>query len=205
VAEYAETWIRDGGTRPGSADFDRLYAAWLDDFEARHVTRVGFGYILLRRPRRGLPTLRRLERLGGPIAAEAALGAVLADTLAAHDWQHALDDAALARAALTLAGDVTEERHYWPGDEHPTVMTLRQGGGFGRSIPLDTALAALVGACDGELSVAAIIAALAQLLEVDEHDLVAELLPAVRELVVTGFLGAAMPATEDAAAATLAE
>jgi len=84
---------------------------------------------------------------------------------------------------------VTEERHYWPGSQDPTVMTLRQGGGFGRSVPLDTALAALVGACDGELSVRAIAAAIAQLLEVDETALLRELLPAVRELVVTGFLG----------------
>ena len=31
---YAQTWIRDGGTRAG-AESDRLEAAWLDDFEAR--------------------------------------------------------------------------------------------------------------------------------------------------------------------------
>lgn len=205
VAEYAETWIRDGGTRQGTADFDRLYAAWLDDFKARRVTRVGFGYILLRRPRQGPPTLRRLERLGGAISTDASLGVVLADMLAAHDWQRAFDDAALALVALTVAGDVTEERHYWPGDEHPTVMTLRQGGGFGRSVPLDTALAALVGACDGELSIAAIVAALAQLLEVDEQALAAELLPRIRELVVTGFLTVPGHRANPDTAATLAE
>ena len=48
--DYAETWIRDGGTRPDTADFDRLYGAWLDDFEARGVSKVGFGYMLLRAP-----------------------------------------------------------------------------------------------------------------------------------------------------------
>ncbi|MET0975519.1 MAG: PqqD family peptide modification chaperone, partial [Leifsonia sp.] len=62
------------------------------------------------------------------------------------------------------------------------------GGGFGRAITLDTALAALIGACDGELSVGAICAALAQLLEVDETALSADLLPAVRELVLDGVL-----------------
>src|SRR5690606_7809928 len=30
-AEYAETWIRDGGTRPGAA-FDELERRWLEDF-----------------------------------------------------------------------------------------------------------------------------------------------------------------------------
>ncbi|HSP76343.1 MAG TPA: methyltransferase, partial [Cryobacterium sp.] len=44
-ALYAETWIRDGGTRADTADFDRLYGAWLDDFEARGVSQVGFGYL----------------------------------------------------------------------------------------------------------------------------------------------------------------
>ena len=67
-------------------------------------------------------------------------------------------------------------------------MTLHQGSGFGRSVSLDTALAALVGACDGELSVAAIIGALAQLLDADESALVAELVPRVRELIFEGFL-----------------
>jgi hypothetical protein len=67
-------------------------------------------------------------------------------------------------------------------------MLLRQGGGFGRAITLDTGLAAFVGACDGELPVGAIIAAIAHLLEVDEPALTAELLPAVRTLIDDGML-----------------
>ncbi|MEF3405594.1 DUF7059 domain-containing protein [Agromyces sp. CCNWLW203] len=194
VTEYAETWIRDGGTRPGAADFDRLYDVWLDDFAARGVERVGFGYVLLRRADAAASAapearLARLERLHGPLGAnEAGLGAHLAECLAGRDRQAALDDRALAVTRFTTAGDVTEERHYWPGDDDPTAMLLRQGGGFGRTISLDTGLAALVGASDGELSVGAIVAALAQLLEVDESALAAELLPAVRTLVDDGML-----------------
>jgi hypothetical protein len=181
-ALYAQTWIRDGGIRAG-AEADRLEDAWLDDFEARGVTAVGFGYVLLRR---GSGSLRRRERLDGPVSR--GLGASLASTLTAFDWQAELDDDALARAMLVVAPDVTEERHYWPGDEHPAVMNLRQGGGFARSYPLGTALAAVVGACDGELSVGAICSAVSQLLEVDEAELVAEVLPALRELVTVGML-----------------
>jgi hypothetical protein len=99
-----------------------------------------------------------------------------------------LDDAALAALALQTAGDVTEERHYWPGNDDPTVMSLRQGGGFARTVDLDTALAAVVGACDGELSVAAIGAALGELLEVDEAALLAEVLPQLRGLIADGLL-----------------
>ncbi|MDQ1583902.1 MAG: hypothetical protein QOF36_1956 [Microbacteriaceae bacterium] len=202
--QYSETWIRDGGTRPGR-DFDRLHRAWLDDFEARGVPRVGFGYVTLRRPPstrfdleqperleqpdqvRQPALLRRFERLHGSLG-NGSLGEHITATLHAHDWHASRDDGELADAKLIVAGDVTEERHYWPGDEDPTVMTLRQGGGFGRSFPLDTALAAVIGACDGELSIAAITAAIAQLLDVDEAALRAEVLPRIRELVEVGVL-----------------
>lgn len=185
AALYAETWIRDGGTRAGE-EFDRLSDAWLSDFAERGVLSVGFGYVTLRRPASGVRTLRRLERLGSAVAG--GLGDHIAETLAAHDWQVALDDEAFSRARLTVAGDVTEERHYWPGDADPAALTLRQGGAFSRVYPMGTVLAAAVGACDGELSIAAICAALAQLLELNEQDVRDEVLPSVRELVETGFL-----------------
>jgi hypothetical protein len=185
---YSETWIRDGGTRPGTPAFERLLDAWLDDFDDRDVRSVGFGYLLLRRAP-GTPTLRRFERLHGSLGSnEAGLGVHLAEALAAHDLQSALDDDELARLRPVVAGDVTEERHLWPGADAPTAILLRQGGGFGRAVSADTGLAALVGACDGELSVAAIVGALAHLLEVDEDALRRELLPAVRGLLVDGFL-----------------
>ncbi|MEY9851332.1 methylase of polypeptide subunit release factors [Leifsonia sp. EB41] len=187
AAQYAETWIRDGGTRPG-ATFDTLLGAWLDDFEARGVGEVGFGYVLLRRAE-GVPTLRRFERLHGALGAnQAGLGIHLGECLEAHDAQSALDDDAFGALRLTVAGDVAEERHLWPGADSPTAILLRQGGGFGRVVGADTGLAALVGACDGELSVAAIVGAIAQLLEVDEDALRADLLPTVRALVTDGIL-----------------
>lgn len=190
VESYAETWIRDGGTKPGSAEFDGLYEAWLDDFEARSVVKVGFGYLTLRRRRAaGTGALRRFERLDGPLGGQGArLGEHLAATLRAQDWLLDHDDPEFAVSVLTVAGDVTEERHYWPGEEHPTVMDLRQGGGFGRTVSLDTALAAVVGACDGELSLGAICSAVAGLLDVAETDLLRDVLPKIRELVLTGFL-----------------
>lgn len=189
VTEYAETWIRDGGTRPGER-FDALYDAWLDDFADRGVRQVGFGYVLLRRPEASdAPRLARLERLHGPLGGDGStLGSHLSECLVAHDAQALLDDVELARTRLVVAPDVTEERHHWPGDENPTAMLLRQGGGFGRAITLDTGLAALVGACDGDLEIGQIIAAIAHLLEVDAAALTAELLPAVRTLVDDGML-----------------
>jgi methylase of polypeptide subunit release factors len=181
VARYAETWIRDGGTLPGP-EFDRLMSAWLDDFAERGVTGVGFGYLTLRRPE-GAPTLRRFERVDGPVAG--ALGEHIAAALAVHDRLGGTD---LLTARLTVAPDVTEERHYWPGEEHPTVIQLRQGTGFARTVPTGTALAAVVGACDGELELGVICDAVADLLGADAEALRAEVVSHVRELVFIGML-----------------
>lgn len=192
-AQYAETWIRDGGTPVGSPAFEALADEWLDDFAARGVTGVGFGYVVLRRPvdpeaPRFVRTERLLDALG---ATPTGIGDHLMAGFAAHDAIAPLDDAALASLRLRVAPDVTEERHQWPGADGPTVMRLRQGGGFARTIDADAALAGLVGASDGDLTVGQLVGALAQLLEVDEAALAADLLPRVRELVVTGFLSLA--------------
>ena len=193
-AAYAETWIRDGGTKPGTDAFDDLVDAWLDDFQDRRVTGVGFGYVVVRKPQpepvgSGTAHLRRFERVPEALGSNpAGLGATVARALDAATWLAAHDDVALASAHLVVAGDVTEERHYWPGNDDPTVMTLVQGGGLGRRVDADTALAAFVGACDGDLSVAAIVGALAQITGVDEQALAADLLPAARDLVLDGLL-----------------
>lgn len=184
---YAELWVRDGGTAPGSAGFAALIDAWLDDFAARGVGSIGFGYVLLRRPPSGPVTLARYERMPQTLATE-RLGTHLAEALAAHDALMTLDDAGLSASALVVAPDVTEARHQLPGAEAPTVIELRQGGGFGRSLSVDPALAALVGACDGDLPAGVLVDAIAELLEVDAGALRADLLPRVRELVFTGFL-----------------
>lgn len=188
-AEYAELWIRDGGTTPEREPgaWAQAYSAWLDDFASRDVEGIGFGFITLRRPLDGArPTLRRLEEHSG--ALEQPLGTFLADSLAAHDWLEARGDASLADARLVVAGDVSEERFYTPGASDPSVVVVRQGGGTGRAIHASTSLAALVGACDGELTVGQIVGAIASIFEVPATELSAELLPAVRGLVRDGLL-----------------
>jgi methylase of polypeptide subunit release factors len=192
-AEYAETWIRDAGQHL-SKDADDLYAAWLADFASRGVEAVGFGLVTLRRPQEaasGRPRLRRLEeRRSGP---GLPTGDEIVAALAAHDWLAVRDDRALLTAVLEVAPDVTEERHHLPGADDPSVILLRQGGGAGRVVQASTALAGLVGACSGELSVAQLTGALAVLLEVPEPELTAELLPAVRALIADGLLQAPPP------------
>ncbi|MBO0980287.1 methyltransferase [Microbacterium sp. SD291] len=188
---YAELWIRDGGTTPRDAAFTPLLTAWLDDFAARGVTAVGFGYVLVRRaphPKGEVSEpLRRIERLAQPVS---NVGGALRYGLAAHDLL-----AEGMPATLVTAPDVTEARHLLPGNDDPNVIELRQGGGFGRTVSVDPALAGFVGACDGELTVMQIVAALADILEVPLADLWADLEPRIRQLMLDGLL---VPA-EDAA------
>lgn len=193
-AEYAEIWLRDGGTTldRDPAGWRTAYAAWLDDFAARDVEAVGFGLVLLRRPTDAGASMRRLEER--TTALVHPVGVHLATCLAAHDWLRVTDGDALGASRLVVAPDVTEERHLQPGAADPSVVLLRQGGGFGRVVRAGTALAGLVGACDGQLSVGRIIAALADLLDVPGDDLAAELLPQVRDLVRDGLLTPEAPA-----------
>lgn len=179
---YAELWIRDGGVVPRDQAFDRMLSAWLDDFSTRDVTAIGFGYILLRRPfvSSASDRLSRFEHLPQPLHDP---GAALAAGLAAHELL-----AAGIPDTLIAAPDVTEARHFLPGSDDPSVIELRQGGGFGRTVSVDPALAAFVGACDGELTAAQIVQALADLFEVPLGELWADLEPRIRQLLLDGFL-----------------
>ncbi len=193
--EYAETWLRDGGITPDRdrQAWDRGYAAWLEDFQIRGVRGVGFGYLTLHRPagpgdRPAGPAGQwlRAEEVTGPLPGP--LGPAVAATLTAKDALAGLDDAALAALPLTVAPDVTEERHYRPGSAHPEVIVLHQGGGFGRSVRADTALAAVVGASDGELTPAQAAAGVAVLTDTAPEAVLESVIADIRGLVLDGFL-----------------
>lgn len=186
VAEYAETWIRDGGHRPGTEEFEELYAAWLDDFAGRDVERVGFGVVTLQRPRAGRDPWRDLVDVRHPVAAP--MGPHVLAGLRARTWLAEHDDEELLDVAWQVADDVTEERIGRPGAPDPQVIQLRQGGGLRRTVRLGTLGAGLVGACDGDLTARQLCAGLAVLTEADTAAVVAEVLPVLRDLVKDGLL-----------------
>lgn len=186
VAEYAETWVRDGGHRPGTPEFESLYAAWLDDFAARGVQRIGFGIITLQKPSPQRQPFRVLEEVPGPVAQPAGPG-ILAG-LRARTWLAEHTDAEILATSWSVADDVTEERIGRPGEPDPMVIQLRQGGGLRRTVRLDSATAGLVGASDGDLTAGQIIGGIAVLTDTSAGELTRTVLPTLRDLIAHGLL-----------------
>ena len=186
VAQYAETWARDGGHRPGTPEFDALYAAWLDDFAERGIEQVGFGIVTLQRPRAGREPWRDLVDVRTPV--DGPMGPHVLAGLEARTWLAEHDDDALLDTPWQVADDVTEERVGRPGAVDPQVIQIRQGGGLRRVVRLDTLSAGVVGACDGELTARQLCAGIAVLTEQSPAEVQADVLPTLRELVTDGLL-----------------
>jgi methylase of polypeptide subunit release factors len=183
--QYAETWLRDASQQRDPEAFEAASLDYARDFASRGVAAVGFGMIWLRRPE-GEATLRRFEEIGHPVQQPVAPAVTAA--VEAYDALERMDDERLRAAHLTVAGDVTEERHQRPGAEHPGVILLRQGAGLRRTELLSTEAAGFVSACDGELSAGQILDALGALLEWEDAGPASDLLLHIRRLVAHGFL-----------------
>jgi methylase of polypeptide subunit release factors len=186
VTQYAELWLRDAGDHQGDpAEYQARYDAWLDEFEARKVNAVGFGWITLRRTGAVVPSVT-VEEWPHPV--EQPLG----DTVRAHfdrlDYLRAHDDAALLGGHFKLAAEVVQEQVGLPGAEDPEHVVLRQHRGMRRATKVDTVGAGFAGVCDGSLSAGRILDAIAQLVGEDPV-LLRDRTPAqIRLLVEQGFL-----------------
>ncbi|WP_432135187.1 MULTISPECIES: DUF7059 domain-containing protein [unclassified Streptomyces] len=185
ITQYAELWLRDAGDHlRDRAEYQARYDAWLDEFEARKVKAVGFGWITLRRTS-AEPVITVEE---WPHSVEQPLG----DTVRAHferlDYLRAHDDAALLEGHFRLAGEVVQEQVGLPGAEDPEHVVLRQHRGMRRATRVDTVGAGFAGVCDGTLSAGRILDAIAQLMDEDPV-LLRDRTPAqIRLLVEQGFL-----------------
>ncbi len=185
-AQYAETWARDGGLRPGTPAFDRLYAAWLSDFAERGVERVGFGILTLQRPTQDRLPWRELEEVTTPTVGP--MGPTVLAGLRARTWLALHTDTEVLSVPWSVAGDVTEERIGRPGAPDPAVIRLRQGSGLCRVVPLDSLTAGVVGACDGDLTAAQLVQAVAALTGTEPDVATAQVVPRLRELIAAGLL-----------------
>lgn len=186
VADYALTWARDAGHPVGSPDFERWYAAWLDDFAARGIERIGFGIITVQRPGEDRATFTDLEDVVTPVASP--MGPTILRGLRSRAWLAMHDDDQVLAVPWSVAADVTEERMGRPGAPDPMVIHLRQGGGLRRVVQLDSLSAGLVGTLDGELTAAQIGQALAVLTDTNVADVFRVVAPVLRSLVADGLL-----------------
>ncbi|MER6629917.1 class I SAM-dependent methyltransferase [Streptomyces sp. NPDC000987] len=186
VTQYAELWLRDAGDhRADPEEYQARYDAWLDEFEARKVKAVGFGWITLRRTEAAVPSVTVEE---WPHSIEQPLG----DTVRAHfdrlDYLREHDDAALLEGHFRLVTEVVQEQVGLPGAEDPEHVVLRQNRGMRRATKVDTVGAGFAGVCDGSLSAGRILDAIAQLLGEDPV-LLRDRTPAqIRLLVEQGFI-----------------
>ena len=182
-ARYVDMWIRDsGGQLMARADYERAFTSWLADFRSAGTGAIGMGFV----------ALRRLDE------AEAASGGKRAYDLSLDGHAPRGRDVSWALASLRApelwdtvlkrASDVREERYYVPGSADPELLILHQGGGLGRSVPVSSAVSAVVGASDGELTVGQIAAAVAMLTSVEVEDVRAEVEAPLHDLIRWGFL-----------------
>lgn len=187
-SQYAETWARDGGARPGQAGFDALLDTWLDDFASRRIVSIGLGAIHVRRPAAATgASVIHVEQATGALVAE-SLGSSISDAFTAGTVAARMSDTEVLDTRWLVAAHVSEERIHDPGEESPRAITLVTDRPIARRVTADTLLAASVGVCDGELSLLQIADALATLLEVDADAAAEALVAGARELAWLGML-----------------
>jgi methylase of polypeptide subunit release factors len=177
-AAYVELWLKDAGLH-GARDYLDRYDAWLAWFDEQDVEAIGFGWVNVRRRGSG-PGVHRF--LDWPHAVEQPVAPAIAA------WGAAVAAEVGPASLLVRREDVQQETVGVPGAEDPATVILRQQRGLMRARRADTVEAALVGACDGDLTLGQILDALAQLLDGDPGELRTTYLPVVRELVEEGFL-----------------
>lgn len=185
-AQYAETWARDGGHHPGTPEFNRMYAAWLDDFADRDVEAIGFGVITLHRPSTAREPFVDLVDARGPV--QQPMGPSIAAGLAAREWLAGASDATLLDERWMAGEDTHLERHIRIGEDDPRAILLHQGGGLRRTLRLTTVTAAFASVCDGDLTARQAAAAISGLLELPQQEVEQELAAFLRDAVKDGLL-----------------
>ncbi|WP_028653087.1 DUF7059 domain-containing protein [Nocardioides halotolerans] len=180
-AAYVELWLKDSGHHPATGgdpgEYRRRYDTWLSWLDEQGVEAIGFGWVNVRNGGSG-----RHDLWDWPYDVEQPIAPAIAE------WATAVSSEITSQSRLSRREDVRQETVGPAGAEDPETIVLRQQRGFRRARRADTVVAALVGACDGELAVGQILDAVAQLLEHDPAETRTTYLPVVRELVGEGFL-----------------
>ena len=182
-SEYVELWLADAGLA-GSPGYVDRYREWLDYLDQLGIEAVGMGWIVLRRSDRAEPEITIED---WPYPVEQPIGATFEHGFQAVDLARSADSELLAHT-WRLGPDVIEETRGAPGAADPASIVFRQQNGFRRALQADTALAAILGACDGDLDLNTIIATVAGILGLGVDALSDAALPRIRRCIRDGFL-----------------
>jgi methylase of polypeptide subunit release factors len=213
-AEYAELWLRDS-CEAGTPEYRARYEAWLDYFEERKVTGIGFGWITLHRSGGStvriedlrhqvdqpvgayvedvMTGLRTAERLAGDGPAGLARGGAAAHPAGGAGLAEARGGDGgpagvnLDRLVLRTAGGVVQEQIGAPGAPDPERIVLRRPDRLRRAAGVGTVEAALAGVCDGTLPLGPLLEAISELMGLPLDDVRAHAAAVLPELIADGF------------------
>lgn len=186
IFSYIEMWLADSGVAAsGGAEYRAAYDRWCSYFDELGVTAVGMGWLTLTRAGHADPQVT-IEHW--PHAVEQPIGPAWSDRIAGVAISCALSDSELLARRWQLAPDVTQESFGRPGAPDPEHIVLRQHRGFCRALAASTQLAAVLGACDGELTLGQILDAVASIMDLEPERLREDVLGQVRQLIVDQLL-----------------
>lgn len=183
VFDYIELWLTDAGLA-GSPQWRLRYREWIDYFASLRITGVGMGWLTLTRAGRDVPDVEleswphAIAQPVGPVMA-ARRDAVSASLLPISD---------LLDRRWRLASGVRQETLGAPGAADPEHVVLRDAVGLCRAVEVTTVTGGVLGACDGELALGAIVRAVAALLDREVSETVAEVVPLVRQALRHGLM-----------------
>ncbi|WP_329096613.1 class I SAM-dependent methyltransferase [Actinomadura citrea] len=178
-AEYAELWLRDS-CEAGTPEYRARYEAWLDEFEQRDVTGIGFGWITLRRSERPAVRIEEVRH-----AVEQPVGGYVHEVL--DGLVKAEEFSTACGRRLAAAPGLVQEQIGPPGAEDPERIVLRQTDRLRRAAGVGTVEAALAGVCDGTLPLDPLLDAIAELTDTDPGEVRAHAAAVLPELIADGF------------------
>lgn len=186
--EYASLWLRDGGLREHEARYQARLAEWIADLASRNVSRVCFGYVMLRKVHSGESAFVHVERVAGQLGGTKHFGSAWSEAFTEHGAATQLTDEVLLDMRYTLSAGVEEVRTLVPGTEQITSISFVLRDGIERFESVDTFTSAMLGACDGDLTLGEIAGALAELLGITVADSREEAARVARDFIARGLL-----------------
>lgn len=187
VGEYVSLWLRDAGETPGTPRWSERYERWVQWFSDFGIPAVGMGLVTLWRTDADDPMIV-CEDVVQPV--EQPCGAHLPTWHARQRWLAHASDAEILATRLHAAPDLVRTRYDVHGRDgwEEARTELRLSHGMRWELEADAGIAALVGACSGEVPLGFAIEVLAASMSSDVDEVREAALPVIRDLIGRGFL-----------------